>query len=56
MQRSESQQLLIGQGSPDSPSMLIPVGATPLIGNTNCAPSTMHPGMMMPGQTIEQVR
>jgi hypothetical protein len=55
MQRSASQQLLIGQGSPESPSMLIPVVATPVIGN-NCATVSMHPGMMMPGQTIEQVR
>jgi hypothetical protein len=56
MQRSANQQLLIGQSSPESPSMLIPVGATPVIGNINCAPSNMHPGMLMPGQTFEQVR
>lgn len=50
MQRSASQQLLIGQ-EPDTPSMLIPVSATAI------APSNVHAGLMLPGQamTVEQV-
>ncbi len=56
MQRSASQQLLIGQSEPEGPSTLIPVAATaappPISQGT-----LLLPGMMMPGQvmTYEQV-
>lgn len=55
MQRSASQQLLLGQGEVETPSMLIPVSATAAIA---AAPSNMHPGLMMPaqGMGVEQVR
>ena len=55
MQRSASQQLLIGQNEPDTPSMLIPVSATALIPATQ---GMVHPGLVLPGQgmSMEQVK
>lgn len=54
MQRSASQQMLIGQGEPEAPSMLIPVSATAAI---PAPPGNMLPTMMLQtqGMTIEQV-
>jgi hypothetical protein len=58
MQRSASQQLLIGQSEPEGPSLLIPVAATATATTIPSPLGALPHGMMLTGQgmMVEQVR